>query len=244
MLPHDHIGIPSFSAGNSKQAFRRNFPKGIPSLFKGPLSLSRPLFQGFPAFFKRSLCFPSVIFQEIPMPFSRNRRDRHNNRFPKRYPLCRGHMIIRSLSLSLPLSLTSHIHINIHLPKHARLHASAIAPFCSRLMRHQVHSGIPPSLPTMFEGRHFCSTRASIYSTSFARISYTNGNSCLNANIQLQSLTPSQMPPRLECVFADACQLGRRLLTLLAIQPAELRRPKRFAPRNVFCFLCNQTPDA
>ena len=152
MLPHDHIGIPSFSAGNSKQAFRRNFPKGIPSFFKGPLSLSRPLFQGFPAFFKRSLCFPSVIFQEIPMPFSRNRRDRHNNRFPKRYPLCQGHMIIRSLSLSLslPLTLTSHIHINIHLPKHARLHASAIAPFCSRLMRHQVHSGIPPSLPTLF----------------------------------------------------------------------------------------------
>ena len=121
---------------------------------------------------------------------------------------------------------------------------SAIAPFCAPLMQHQVHSGIPPSLPTPFEGRHFCSTRASIYSTSFARISYTNGNSCLNANIQLQSLTPSQMPPRLECVFADACQLGRRLLTLLAIQLAELRRPKRFAPRNVFCFLCNQTPDA
>ena len=108
MLPHDHIGIPSFSAGNSKQAFRRNFPKGIPSFFKGPLSLSRPLFQGFPAFFKRSLCFPSVIFQEIPMPFSRNRRDRHNNRFPKRYPLCQGHMIIRSLSLSPSLSHLAH----------------------------------------------------------------------------------------------------------------------------------------
>ena len=38
------------------------------------------------------------------------------------------------------------------------VYASAIAPFCARLMQHQVHSGIPPSLPTLFEGRHSCSS--------------------------------------------------------------------------------------
>ena len=62
----------------------------------------------FPVSFKRSLCFPSVIFQEIPKPFSRNRWGRQNNRFPKRYPLCQGHVIIRSLSLSLSPSHLAH----------------------------------------------------------------------------------------------------------------------------------------
>ena len=37
-------------------------------------------------------------------------------------------------------------------------YVSAIAPFCARLMPRQVRSGIPPSLPTLFEGRHSCSS--------------------------------------------------------------------------------------